>query len=494
MTKILYWLDKLSSRPKIGGLQISDSALQFVLIEKDQPRTAALRLPPGIIKVGRIQNRAALAELLRQLHQIIEPDKDSKKIRAIVSLSSELVYSQSFNVPNVDPSLINESARLNLQIVSPLSPERVYASWQIVDENPDRYEFLGALAERSVVDEFIAVLSEANFTPITFEFPALALTRLVSHAVAPAPQAVLTLNISSDGLDLFILKNGKLYFDHFRSWLSIQGESRQITKRAFESAVIEEVQQVINFTINRFKERLRQAIIIAPGFESEIGGLLGERFGLAVAPLAVRDFVSLGPSWFIALGSALRGLADRSRDQDISLSPFSSIESYYQEQTFHFAVLWRNIIIEVAVVFLIVFIGVNVFLVDVFNQNQTQLESFKTRPVIQELTVLQEKVQEFNRLVVMAEQAKTAAPSWLPFLEQLQTLADRHRVHYDRIIMSSIREPIHINARAPSSAVAVAFKNTFTQQPNFKNVDLPLVSATVLDDGSVGFALSFSLR
>jgi len=493
MTKILYWLNKLSSQPKIGGLQISDSAFQFVLIDKDRPQTAALRIPPGVIKAGRIQNRDSFVELLNQLHQIIEPDKKNKRIKVVVSLPSELVYTQNFSVPNVDSSLIDESARLNLQIISPLPPEQVYTSWQVISESQDQYEFLGALAEKSVIDEFITVLNEANFMPIAFEFPALALARLISYAQTAIPQSILILNISSDGLDLSIIKDGKLHFDHFRSWFSIQGESRQITRELFESVVIEEVQRVINFSINRFKEWLKNVIIIAPGFEAEISNLIGERFGLTVTPLAIRDFSFLGPSWFSVIGSALRGLIDRSQDREISLTPFSSIESYYQEQTLNFIILWRNIIIGVATVFLIIFIGVNVFLINVFNQNQEQLETFKTQPIMKELNTLQDKVKEFNKLVEMIEGVKSNAPFWLSLFNQLQTITERYRISYDRIVMTAVNEPIYISARAPSSNAALEFKNVLTQQLAPKKIDLPLTSITNLDDGSVGFILNFSL-
>lgn len=491
--KVNYWFEKLSSRPKIGGLQISDSALQFVLIERGQPLTAALRLPPGVIKNGQLQNRQSFLELLRQLHGMIKPDKDSEKIRTIVNLPAELVFSQSFNVPNIDPELADESARLNMQMISPLPPERVYLSWQKIGETSEQIEFLGAVAEKKNIDEFTGVLAEANFQPTAFEFPALALARLISKVLTPGSKAVLTLHISSDGLDLFILKNNQLYFDHFRSWQSIQGEGRQITRSVFEAAVADEVQRVINFTISHFKEKLIQVLLIAPGFEEEIKKLLESTFKLQVSPLTARSFAALGPSWFATLGSALRGVIDRSKDTDISLSILTSVEEYYQEQTLHFVILWRNIIVGAAVIFLVVFIGVNIFLVNILNQTQAQLEGFKTQPIIQELTELQSKAGDFNRLVALVENVKNARPSWLPILDQLQRLASKHRISFDRLIITSIGQPIQISARAPSSAAAVAFKNALVQESNFTNVDLPLASVATLEDNSVSFSLSFSL-
>lgn len=488
-----FWVEKLSSRPKIGGLQISDSALQFVLAEGERPLTAAFRLPPGVIKNGVIQNKQSFLELLRHLHKMIRPDGESERVRVIVSLPAELVYTQSFNVPNIDPGLIEESARLNLQMISPLPPERVYLSWQLLSETPDQYEFLGAVAERTVIDDFARLLREANFLPTAFELPSLSLSRLINRTMTPSQRAVLTINISSDGLDLFVLRNGRLYFDHFRSWLSIQGENRQISRQAFEAAVLEETQRVINFTLSRFKEQLSQTILIAPGFEKEIKDLLESRFGLTVSSLELRNFSSLGPSWFVALGAALRGLIERSRDQEISLSSLTSLEEFYQEQVIRFVVLWRNIILGTAFIFLVIFIGINIFLVNLEQRIEQQLAGFRTQPVIQELEQLQAEVSEFNRLVGLVETVKGSEFRWGPFLAQLQNIAGRSRVSFDQIFINSPDRPISIAARAPSSVLAIEFKNNLAKESNFANVDLPLTSVVTLEDNSISFSVSFSL-
>lgn len=492
--KIYFFFEKLSFRPKIGGLQISDSGIQFVLIEDDRPLTAAFRLPPGVIKNGVIQDKSVLTDLLRQLHKVIKPEKDSEQIRVIVSLPAELVYSQSFTVPNIDSSLINESAKLNLQMVSPLPPEKIYLSWQLINETPERYEFLGAVAERKVIDDFALVLKEANFLATAFEFPALSLARLVNQAVASSAKAILIIDISSDGLDLSLIRNGRLYFDHFRSWLSIQGESRQITKAAFEATVLEETGRVINFTFNRFKEQPEQVILIAPGFEKEIQDLLQSQFNLKVLPLTLRNFPSLGASWFTALGSALRGLVERSRDEEISLSPLSSVEEYYREQMLRFTILWRNIIIGVSLIFLFIFIGINIFLVNLYNQLQHQLESFKTQPVIQELDQLHQQARQFNQLVSAIEEVKTKEFHWSQFLRKLQTIANNYKISFNQLQINSPTQPIQLAARAPNSTLAIEFKNALARESNFMNVDLPLTSVTTLEDNSVSFSLTFLLR
>ena len=51
-------LDKLSSKPRIDGLQLSDAGLEYVFFEYEKPKTVALRLPPGILKNGKLEDSA----------------------------------------------------------------------------------------------------------------------------------------------------------------------------------------------------------------------------------------------------------------------------------------------------------------------------------------------------------------------------------------------------------------------------------------------------
>ncbi|MDP2705615.1 MAG: hypothetical protein Q8O49_00185, partial [bacterium] len=255
--KIVYLVEQLSSRPKIGGLQINNNSLQFVLIEENEPRTAVLKLPPGVLFDGRIKNKEEFSKAISQFREMISGSKKKKgSIKVIVSLPAEIIFNQNFNIPNVGSDNLKEAARLNLQMISPLPADKSYSDWQIINENEDRYELLGVLAEKVVIDEFSSILIEGGFLPVAFEYPALSLSRFVNKFVNLENKTILVIDVSSDGIDLFILKNSRLYFDHFRSWHSIQGEERQITKVAFQNAVIEETQRVINFAASRFKENL----------------------------------------------------------------------------------------------------------------------------------------------------------------------------------------------------------------------------------------------
>jgi len=494
-SKLVYLIEQLSSRPKIGGLQINNNSLAFVLIEEGSPKTAVLPLSPGIISDGRVKNKDEFAKAIGRFREMIMGQgKKKEKIKAIVSLPAEIIFNQNFNIPNVGSENLKEAAKLNLQMISPLSSDKSYSDWQIINETPDRYELLGVLAEKEVVDDFSSTLIANGFLPVAFEYPALSLARFINKFANIENKTILTINVSSDGIDLFILKNSRLYFDHFRSWHSIQGEERQITKAAFDQAIIEETQRVINFASSRFRENLDKVIVFASGLEEGIKKLLVERFSFSVLSFQNNAFMAAGPQLFAAVGASLRGLEERNKDTEISLSSLTTAENFYQEQSLGFINLWRNIIVTVGCFFLAVFLGINLFLGSFLQKKEAKLKSFNTQPAIEELNFLVGQAREFNELVGMIEKASLATPPFRDILLNLESIAQKNGITLDNIIIVSAELPIKISGRAPNNIAAIQFKNDLSAAQYFSEVDLPFTAITSLSDNSVGFNLSFKFR
>ncbi len=492
-SKLFYLVEQLSSRPKIGGLQINNANLQFILIENNKPKTAVLHLAPGTLADGRIKNREEFLKAITQFYRDITgaAAKKKEKIKVIVSLPAEVIFNQNFSIPNVGSENLKEAARLNLQMISPLPSDKSYSDWQIINETPDKYELLGVLAEKEIIDEFSFALIEGGFLPIAFEYPALSLTRFINKFANLNDKTVLVIDVSSDGIDLFILKNNRLYFDHFRSWHSIQGEERQITKAAFEDAIFEETQRVLNFSASRFRENLDKVIVFASGLEENIKNLLTQRFNLSVLPFQSNAFTAAGPSWFTAAGASLRGLEERGKDIEINLSSIATAENFYQEQTISFIALWRNILLTVGAFFLAIFIISDVFLTNYLKNKQSYLSSFNAQPSIEELNFLVGQARDFNNLVSMIEKSISVSPPFKDIISSLKSLADKDNVSIQSIDIVAPGAPVRISGQAPNNIVAIQFKNDLSAAPNFKDVDLPFTGITTLADNSVAFTMSF---
>ena len=329
---------------------------------------------------------------------MILPNEPDKELRITVVLPAALVYTQSFNIPNVGADKMKETAELNLQMISPIPPANANMSAQIIGETPDRYDLLGAFVDKNDAGRFRDILVQGGFSPVAFEFPALALTRVISQSVKLNQDSTLVAHVSSDGLSIIILRDGKLYFNYFRSWQSIQGEARTISRSVFDAEVIDEVRKVINFSVSRFHETPGGAFVVAPGFESEIVGLLEKNFSLRAVPLVLND---ISPVFYVALGAALRGKTEFGEDEIkvVNLGGDDLVKNIHNDQILNFLSIWRGITVGVFSVMLVAFIFAASFLVSRSKDITNQLSEFTYSGRQQELADLTAKVSEFNTLV-----------------------------------------------------------------------------------------------
>jgi len=494
--KIIFLLERLSSRPLVGGLEISDSSLRFLRFKGEKTVTASLPLPPGIILDGKINDRQNFLSALKTIRsQLIEGKKVRLRVHTVVSLPASVVYSQSFSIPEINQKGLEETINLNLQMVSPISPEKAYSDWQIIGGDANQKEILGAFVEKSIVDDYDKCLRESGFLPLAFEFSALSLNRLIKDLgpTIDLDKTYLVVDVSTDGLNFLIIRKGELYFSHFLFWRTLQGEKRQIIFSDFKNIITQEVQKIINFSVTNFKDSFAGVILMAPALEKEVGEIIKEEFSLGIIPLRLKRYHDFSAVWFTALGSALRGLIPRRQDTLISLSGHNVIEEFYQEQTLSFIALWRNIFTTSLVVLLAVFISVDIFFLRVKENIENQLSALIAHPQIQELNALQDKARVFNQSVALISTAKKSSQKWSPFFEQLNGLAG-NQIIFDRIFIQSLSLPVRIQGRADNEKAVIDFKNTLTSQPNFEKTDLPLTSIRPTADRRVSFELSFVIK
>ena len=486
-------IDKLSSKPKVGGLLISDSALQYIFLDGmggEPPKQFSVPLPPGVMREGKIEAPDQLILYTKELHRLVTAG-GTEPVKVVVNLPPALIYTQSFHVPKISEEKLEESAGLNLQIISPIEAEHAFMSSQVIGETEDRYDLLGAFVEKEVVERLKSILEAGDFEPLIFEFPALALARAISTSLKLPSSPVFILQVSSDGLDLSIIRNGSVYFEYFRSWRSVQGEAREITRAEFDSVVVAEVKKVIDFSQTRFKEGLGQTLVVAPGFDKEITALLEKNFSLQAFPLSLKSY-SFAPNWYVVLGSAIRGRNYSGKDREINLSGLSLKQVFREERMLNFISLWWNIIAGAALVILIIFGGSVVIMSRQSDTAVARLNSFTARISESELADLKSKVTEFNSLVASVEKAKQSFRPWHDILSELVKLAGENSVTIDGFGVSSSGQMLSLSGRAPSASQVLKFKNVLVEAPEFSEVNLPLASINSLEGGSVGFNVSFN--
>ena len=490
------WLRLLSPLPRVAGLEVSDHAVRFVqLAERGRPVVVSLRMPPQVMMAGRIKNRQSFIATLKELHKKVA---HQKTLHVVLSVPAHIVYTQTFSIPYLPDDRLEEAAKLNLQMLSPMDFEKVYASYQKVGEHFNeggQIELLGAFAERLQVDEISEAVKEAGFMPVAVEFPALALARVVAaRPDAQTNEAYLSIHVDTDGASLGIQRNGNMSFNHFHSWSAIQEEfgGKQITNDDFKSFLIREVQKVMNFYTGKWGGSVQGIIVIASGVGEQIGKTIEANFGLPVKKIVAKGIPALDPAYFIAFGAGLRGLLPRNEDLLITLTGESVQTQYREARILNFISLWRNIGI-VAMSFIIVVFGVaDVFLLrSVTPGERTEL----TDEDLALVESLEAEAGEFNRVVNEALIASKESIAWSKFFNEMRREAGSD-MKLSKVFIEETRGTTFatLGGTAKEEAVVFRFRDTLQKNPRLTNIELPLEAIKENQTGTVDFTISFVVR
>ncbi len=490
-------LNAINPQPAIGGLEINNLELRFIKLKGNNLSSISQKLQPGIIEKGKIKDRANFIAALSNLHFQITRRK-KKKIYVIVDVPNINVYAKVFNLPSVALGNLEEAAKLNLQMISPIDFADTYNDWHSVGNsgyNENQIEILGALAPKSIIEEFSSSLEEAGFGIAAIEFSALSLIRLaVNFGVGiDIKNNYLLLQIGSDGLNFNIMKNGNLYFAHFYSWETDTKKQKQISFSDFKELITRETQKVLNFYETHWEGRINKVILVSSGLVKETISMLSENLSLEVQVLTLKKFNKLSPDWYSALSSALRGLIPRSQDTIISLASVGTEEGFRRYRVINFINIWRNIIFA-SLIFVIVVFGASVWLL-INTMESVNLSDITLSNVseIAELNILQEKAKSFNEKVELALKSQKTGANWSSFFERIKGLIGNDIV-LERIFIQSLETPVLINATAVSQEAAINFKNILTQQSQFYEINLPLSNIISSTEGPVKFSISFKIR
>ena len=492
-------LKLFSYQPLIGGLEINDLNLRFTYIKKGNVFPASVKLEPETVKDGKIQNRQNFLKALNQLHSQIT-NYSRKKICVIATIPDNNVYAQIFNLPESAETQLEEAAKLNLQMISPIDFERAYSDWQAVGKSRENgLEILGAFFHSELIDELDDSLREANFAPVAIEFSSLSLARLASElgeAINPQNPFIL-FNVGANGLSFSLIKNGNLYFNHFVSWQSVYGNERRVAFESFKKLIIEEIKKVLNFSSTHWGHQTNAIFISSHGLIEEIAKIVSESFSFNSKILTLKNFKNFERDWFLALGAAIRGSMPRSQDSIISLSKIGTEKEFYKQQNAVFLKIWRNIALAFLITILIIFISADGFLMKItknLNNQLSILTASKNQPgsSMAELNKLQEEAANINKKISLAVLAYEGRLQRSELLENIKNKASDNII-LKRISVQLRDSPIFINAWAQGEQNALEFKDRLVSDSRFSEIDLPISKITP-SVGGVEFTISFKFR
>lgn len=483
---------------QIGGLEITDSYLRYVAIRGKKADFISIKLAPGIIEDGKIKDKDKLLVALKGFHDQIIGKK--KKAWVVASISDCNVYTEMFALPKSTGKDLEEAARLNLQMISPIDFNSAYADWHLVGEKEingvTQSEILGAFVAKQVVEEFEQIADAAGFEIVAIEFPMFALARTITEMGSQFDQKknYLIFRLGSDGISFGLVKNGELYFLHFVGWSAVYGSERRATLASLKKGIVDEIHKVLSFYETHWDGMLTNLFLVTPTFEDEIKMAISENFpNLTIEVPALKQFNNLSIGWFGVLGLAFRGIIPRDEDRMISLATTDTQKKYEIYQATNFIKLWRNISVSVLGGVLVLFVAIDVSLDGTTEKFKGNIARISQNAGVAKLEELQQEAALFNKKVDMLSRAQQERSSWSGFFADMQVMGGSS-VAVKRISIQSLDVPVTLFGEAITQSAIGDFEKTLKANARVTDVKFALSSVSETPEGKFGFSMTFKLR
>ena len=495
----------LSPSPLIGGLEISNGALRIVFLHEDGDvaNSLVVALPAGTVVQGLILDmpafRAACVELRRGIGGF-------RAVPIIVSLPSAPVYSQVFAVPAARTEQIEEAARLNLRMLSPIEWETAYADWQKIGGviNADgSVDALGAFVEARVADAYHASLSAAGFLPVAIEFASLSLSRALAAAadMGGADTPYLVVNLAGDGMMLLAVQAGTSQFTEFTGWEAFSksadegpassGQGGQVTLAQFQSVLGAAIRRFLNFYRARFHADITKALVVNATSNKEVAEWIKQEFSFEVFSLG--GYATLGKEWCVASGAALRGLVPRGQDSFISLARVGTEDEFERNNVRRFVSLWRAVALSVLGITVVVYIVLDMLMIRRENALSAGLYGTGATSGNAEVAALAVQATNFNALTEKALTASTRAVPQADIIRAFYTAAGS-RVTLTRIDLDAGTQKVVVQGSAINEQAVIAFKGLLENNPRIADVSLPLSAIVTTPTGAATFTATITIR
>lgn len=492
------FLHLIRARVPVGGLEVSDSMMRYSYFDGQLWQLLSQRLPAGLIEGGIVKNREGARASFVAFRQAIAKHQGgiraraSKRISVILTMGSFNIYSQVFNLPSIQGQNLNEAISLNLQMLAPGDVAQLYSSAQMVGDSPEGFEMLAAFAPKAPVDDLAGLLYEGGFFTVAVEPRSLALARLARERGVgfDVEKPSVIVNIDESGIDFLVIRHGQLYFNYFTPWSLMQHGEKEISKNELETVIIRNLNQVLNFSTQHFKESVSDVFLSMSGLLAEATKAIKENFSLNVRELKLETDKPINPEWFVVLGSGIRGAFSRSADKEITLTSEKALEEFRKEHVVHFLRSWAI----GAGVSIALMLGAYIAFSELVLMPRAERALSVNAPAVSvqdrnEFKALQDRALEFNRSVQLVASLAGTIRSQSALVEHIQGIADANRVEVSEFAFTDAAQPLRLRGRAPSLEGVLSFKNALSQDSWFANVELPLQE--VRQDFS--FSISFSL-
>lgn len=462
---------------KIVGIEITRGWLIAARAERDKTgtlKTYKIKTPlkAGVISGGAVKDQAALVAALKALMHAGRDVFSSANI--ILALPAETVFTDIMRFPPLAREQIAESLALNLKSSAafPLSADELYYDWQMAHSlRPAEQEILIACAPRPYVRAYQEACEQAGLEPIVFEAPQASVARAVTNF---AGKPGLIIRLLEEGVEFSFVVHGELRFARFVSL------SDSLTARADLAALIkDELFRTRTFLQAEYPEQQPEAaVLISPlAQKKNIAADLSRELSIPVEQARLAEGAPADAAFAAAYGAALRGLIPREEDALVSVMPVGTEETYRSRQFLAYASLWSDIINATAVLMVVLFGTVSLWLASVRATVETEAAHKETA------AATQEQIGEFERLVLRFNAAAQELAAlderifpWSGLLTNIANSLAYEGISVERITLAAPGAGISVSVTAQTRDAAIAFRKSLEGSGLYARVEMPFLS------------------
>jgi hypothetical protein len=496
------FLEKLSKilriRQEINAIEISDNIIRYLNFDGKKWILNGVRIAPGIVSRGEIKDRKAFLEALHVLrNKILENKKNSRKLNVLVTLSSVDVYTQIFNLPLIKGENLEKSINLNLKMIAPKDISRLYSSWEIIEEDKQfmRMEVLASFVDKKIIDDFVKVLTEANFFVRSIEFKNFSLARFIREKVLnfDKEKFYLVVTVDDSGIKTLILKRGKFYFQYFSFWSELSANEKEIPWSKFESEFNRHIHQVINFYNSRFNEELSGIFLITPAFRDKIVGIIRSNFNFQILDFILDENIHIDPELFGIFGVWLRGKISPKKDKELNLLGIESFLSFMENQIIQFFEFWKLFLSFSFVIGISILAASYIFFSNMVSSLKKESNTILSGEQVNEIKTFQKNIEEFNKLIVIIQNIENNYLARNLILERIIQKVKENDILIQNLSFNDTNKKINLLAVALNEDNISKFKKSLETDQFFASIDLPFAEIKSSDLGKI-FSISFSIN
>lgn len=170
------------------GLDISDLSLKLVQLKASRGKIKIQALgkkniPKGVIENGVVLNEGAFLEAVNSI--ISKPKFGTISTNEVVACLPETkTFVKTIEI-EASPNKISDIVESQIQKSFPFSIEELYYDWQVVKKDRNSSIVLVGAAPKSIVDQYTALLNQANLSIRAFEIEGVAICRAILPEESP---------------------------------------------------------------------------------------------------------------------------------------------------------------------------------------------------------------------------------------------------------------------------------------------------------------------